>query len=166
MGKVKRVSGARGLIVKKAKHGLGVFSTRAFMRGERVVTLTGHLITCGVEDVLDERTRDNAIRFDEDVYLSPDGGVGDYFNHSCNPNVYIIKKDNALHIIARRNIRAEQELCFDYATITASDDIWEMQCACGSAMCRKKVKQFIKLPKAVQKQYLREGMVPEYVYKA
>ena len=149
--------------IGSAKNGLGVFATKIFHKHERIVELTGNLITCGVNDDLDARTRDNAIRFDEDVYLSSNGGVGDFFNHSCNPNAFIQKKGRKLFITARRKIASGKEICFDYSTITAADDIWQMRCRCGSAKCRHTVRQFAELPKKMRHTYQQEGVVPEYI---
>lgn len=47
------------LIVKKARNGNGVFTTRAFGKNEPIFEVKGKLITCDEEDDIDEEARAN-----------------------------------------------------------------------------------------------------------
>ena len=55
-----------------------------------------------------------------------------YGNHNCDPNLW---HEDATTIVARRLIRANEELTIDYATHTISPK-WSMACRCGSSSCR------------------------------
>lgn len=149
--------------IAESRTGLGVFVRKNLSARDVIVKLEGRLIRCDIDDDIDELTRDNAIRYDDEFYLSADGGVGDFLNHSCNPNAYIEKRGKSLYLIARRAITEGQEIRFDYSTITASDDSWTMKCCCGSTMCRMVIRQFTELPTHVSKQYIGEGLIPSYI---
>ncbi len=56
---------------------------------------------------------------------------GDFFNHSCDPNTWWI--DNHT-IVARRNIKKGEELCYDYAT--EDEYVSPFNCFCGASNCR------------------------------
>ncbi len=150
------------LLVKQSRNGLGVFAMKDFAVGEVVLAITGMLITCYLDDDIDERTRDNAFRFDEEKYVSPDGDA-QFVNHSCEPNSKIVKKNNKLSIVAIRTIPKGGEIVFDYSTTLASNDIWTMKCNCGSGVCRGVVKRFTLLPKSIQERYIQENIVPKYI---
>lgn len=83
------------------------------------------------------------------------GSVSRFFNHSCNPNLLVVPCfidhiDQSLHFIAffaARDIKPDQELCFDYtnelykaASAPKLPKVYEnghIECLCGSANCRK-----------------------------
>ena len=54
-----------------------------------------------------------------------------FINHSCDPNVGF---RGQVVYVAMRPIRAGEELCHDYA-MERSDD-YELECHCGSTLCR------------------------------
>lgn len=153
----------RGVVVAKARNGYGVFATRRFEKGETIFEITGPRIECNEDDDIDEITQSNAYRFDENYYINPVGTVADLTNHSCNPNAKIVKKDNELFIVAYKRIAPKKEICFDYSTILASDDVWTMKCNCGSRLCRGVVRRFRLLPKELRARYIREAVVPAYI---
>jgi len=149
--------------IKESKNGYGVFADKSFKTGVKVFQITGKLITCYEDDDIDDITRENTIRYDEERYLSPNGKIADYINHSCEPNSRVVKKGNKLFIVAILPIKKGEEVVFDYSTIIASDDSWTMRCNCGTKSCRGKVGQFVKLSKRIKEQYLANGMVPKYI---
>lgn len=151
------------LVVRDARNGRGVFARRAIAAGETILTVRGALITCYEDDDLDETTRSNTYRYDDEQYLSPAGTVGELVNHSCQPNAKIEKRGSKLMIVARSPIQKGAEVCFDYSTILARDDSWTMQCNCGESVCRKKIRGFHLLPKPIREQYLSEHMVPAHI---
>lgn len=153
------------LTIKKSRNGKGFFIKKNISRNERVLKIAGKLITCDVDDEIDEETRSNTYRYNKDLYLSPKGRVGNYINHSCNPNTKVEKIGKHLFIIAIKNISKGREIFFDYSTLIASDDIWEMKCNCGSKKCRHKIKKFQSLPKVIKEKYISLKMVPNYILK-
>ena len=150
------------LRVGSSRNGLGVFAKKKYIAGETILPVTGKLITCYLDDDIDEKTRDNTFRFDEERYVSPDGDA-QYVNHSCEPNSKVVKKNRKLFIVAIRTIEKEEEIVFDYSTILAQNDIWNMKCNCGSDICRGTVKRFMLLPKKIKERYEEEKIVPEYI---
>ncbi len=151
------------LEVRKSKNGLGIFAKQEIGSGAVVFEVKGELISCDEDDNLDERTRSNSFRYDEENYLSPKNEIGDWLNHSCKPNSAVEKKDGKLYIVAREHIKGGEEITIDYSTIIASGDSWEMDCNCGSENCRKRIKGFDSLPKNLKTEYVSSDMVPKYI---
>ncbi len=149
--------------IKRTRNGQGIFAKRNFSRNETVFEVKGKLIDCDVDEEIEETVRNNAIRFDKDRYISPEGKAGDFLNHSCEPNSKIVKSKGKLFVKAIQEIKKGEEILIDYSTISASDDIWEMKCNCGAKECRGVVKQFKKLPKKIKGKYLELKMVPRHI---
>lgn len=63
----------------------------------------------------------------EDVLLDD----ANFMNHSCDPNCWY-EGDT---LIARRGIKAGEEITYDYGTDCTGRD-WGFTCACGSPLCR------------------------------
>ena len=141
----------------------GIFVKKDFLAGELLFKINGKLISCDEEDELDEETRSNTYRYDEEKYLSPKDEIGDFLNHSCEPNSGVIKKKDSLFLITILNIENGDELVMDYSTILAPDDIWEMKCNCGAKACRGIIKKFNTIPKKTRERYIRLGIVPNYI---
>ena len=154
----------RDLVIRKSRHGRGIYARRDFFPGEIIFQVVGKRITCDEGDELDDAIRANTFRFDIDTYISPVGRVGDFLNHSCSPNAKISKNTNRLFVIAMDTILKGEEVVIDYSTILASDDTWEMNCNCGSENCRGLIKKFNSLPRKIKKKYLLFEMVPNYCY--
>lgn len=149
--------------VKKSKNGFGIFAKKDFLEKYTLFEIKGRIISCDVEDDLDEETRSNTFRFDEDKYLSPKGEIADFLNHSCEPNSGVVKKNKKLFLVAISDIKKGDELVMDYSTIIASDDVWKMKCNCGSNHCRKIIKKFNTIPKKTREEYISQGIVPKYI---
>jgi len=57
-------------------------------------------------------------------------------NHSCDPNAWN-EEGNGLNVVARRFIRAGEEICMDYATFCGCfPEMKSFTCHCGSNLCR------------------------------
>ncbi len=56
-----------------------------------------------------------------------------FVNHSCNPNCEADEIDGRVFISALRNIKAGEELTYDYWLYDGDDDA---PCYCGSRKCR------------------------------
>ncbi len=149
--------------IKKSRNGKGIFACRRFYPEEIIFEIKGKIITCNEDDELEESVRDNTFRFSKEKYLSPQGEMGDFLNHSCSPNSKIIKIKNKLFIQSIKNIKKSEEILFDYSTILGSDDMWQMECNCGNEECRGAIKNFESLPKRIKDEYRARKMVPKYV---
>jgi uncharacterized protein len=152
------------LIVKLCNNGKGVFTESPIESQETLLEVTGVLMTpeeIESDGVFAPKSA-NAYRFSRELYMSP-LGMSEFFNHSCNPNVFVSKENNRLYIKAIHEISAGTELCMDYSTIMAPDDKWTMKCNCGSGSCRGLIEKFVNLPESVQRKYIDAGIVPEYI---
>jgi uncharacterized protein len=56
-----------------------------------------------------------------------------FVNHSCSPNCEIDEIDGRIFIRTRRNLKAGEELTYDYWLYDGDD---EAPCHCGSKRCR------------------------------
>lgn len=152
------------LRVEKSRNGYGIFTKKDFSKNEEIFEIKGKLMALNEDEDIDEKIRNNAFRFSKDEYISPQGEIGDFLNHSCNPNSGIIKQNGKLFVIALENIKKDEEITMDYSTIIADDDIWEMNCNCGEKECRSIIKNFGALSKKLKEKYLNLGIVPDYIY--
>uniref|UniRef100_A0A914C5X8 Uncharacterized protein n=1 Tax=Acrobeloides nanus TaxID=290746 RepID=A0A914C5X8_9BILA len=74
----------------------------------------------------------------------PEANLGAFLNHSCTPNAEILKAQIETHdprmpnfgIFATRDIRAGEELMWDYGYVAESVPGKEMMCLCASDKCR------------------------------
>lgn len=143
------------VIVAESKiHGIGVFASRAFERGETVLLI------------------DDSRIVDDEHPLRPELGENDYhcdylangkvvlmpsperhINSSCDPNTFAKTIDGIRRVIARRDIESGEEITSDYIIDCHGGIVW--QCDCGSPRCRKTiVSSFFDLPLEKQLEYL------------
>jgi hypothetical protein len=110
--------------------GRGLFATRFFARGDRIVSLGGTLKT--TDQLNDE---DMALQVGSNQWLCSQGEHPDDFaNHSCEPNIGFVHADQFTHF-ALRDILPGEELVWDYSS-SINEPEWEMPCRCGSLNCR------------------------------
>lgn len=157
---------SKKLTIRRARNGKGIFAAKSFKREETIETINGKLIRHEKamkfwnEDI---KKAENLFRYCGTRYLSPEGELGDYSNHSCNPNAGVIKNKGKLFWIAIDEIKRGQEVLIDYSTIIGADDAWTMRCNCGEKKCRKIVKSVDKLPRKTFNRYLELGIIPKYI---
>lgn len=103
-------------------HGWGVFATQPISKNTRIIDYAGQKITAK-ESLKRERRylKRGRIwcfklnrRWVRDAAVG--GNVARYINHSCNPNCYTQVIGDTIWIRAARNIRAGEELTYDYST--------------------------------------------------
>ncbi len=154
------------LDVRTVRNGKGIVALKSFVRGATICEIRGRVVTGATVWRYwnrEPRLAENCFRYDADHYLNPEGQIGAYANHSCNPNAGVIKSGHRLLLRALRHIAAGEEITHDYATLLGADDIWEMNCNCGEACCRKVVSNFRGLPPAVLRRYRRLGVIPRFI---
>lgn len=133
--------------------GLGVFATRRCLVGQRIRRV----------NIVREVTPASPIREDAGERAEhcgyPDGkillwGFPDrHVNHSCDPNAYELYEGDTIHIMARREIGAGEEITFDYNINTSAGNSWP--CHCGALRCRgETIGDFFSLPGEQQREYL------------
>ncbi len=152
-----------GFKLGKSRNGKGVFTTKHFKKNSRLFEIKGEVITCNIEDDIDEEIRLNTYRLGEEDFINPKGYFGFFVNHSCKPNSKIEKIKGRLYITSLRDIKRGEEVFFDYTTNSAVDDIWEMKCNCGEKECRGLLGNIKTLSKNLRKEYVRLNIIPKYI---
>lgn len=90
-----------------------------------------------------------------------------YINHSCDPNVGILRRPRAeggwdSDLISIRSIRKGEEITLDYATTQLEE--WSLRgCRCGTAFCRHTITDFAHLPPELQDKYIALGIIPDWM---
>ncbi len=144
--------------------GRGVFTDSPIAGGSRVLRYSGPLL-----HYAQTTPATLALQIGLDLYLGESGGLDDFVNHSCYPNCgirigrAICNTDEApeVQLISLRDITAGEELTFDYST-TMDEDDFEFDCACGSPLCRRRIRDFKHLPAELHQRYAQLGVVPDY----
>jgi hypothetical protein len=159
------LSDVRGVTVAQARNGHGLFATRRYRRGQRILDVRGRIYNHRVLWKRGGRFADNCYRFGPETYLDPGDGIARYANHSCAPNAAVGKERNRLFLFAAATIEPGDEIVFDYSTTLGDDDIWTMRCNCGAPVCRGRIKRFGTLPAPLRARYLDEGLVPGFIVR-
>lgn len=154
-----------GLIKTKVRNGFGTVATKDFLEGDKILKFNGKVLPIKEAEELPDPEKSNTIRLSKITYLSPRGDCI-FVNHSCRPNSRIWKHKGELYLSALQDIKSGEEITFDYSTVLADDDFWTMNCNCGERNCRKIIKQFRLLPKALKIKYRRQKVVPDYIDSA
>jgi SET domain-containing protein len=144
---MSRKTNRRILARKSGVHGRGVFAAQPIKKGERVIEYKGELISWN--EALDRHPHDpnqpnHTFYFHIDDLCVIDGRVqgnsAKWINHSCEPNCESDPVDDRIYIKAVRNIKAGEELNYDYG-LTIDERYTpklkkEFACYCGSKLCR------------------------------
>jgi SET domain-containing protein len=132
--------------------GVGVFALRSFRAGELIRTV----------NVVREVTPEAPLRPEagerRDHCDYPDGKVvligppDRHLNHSCDSNSWVRYDAAGCHLVARRDIRAGEEITCDYSINVTGGDVWP--CNCGAARCRGQVVgDYFQLSRDLQREY-------------
>ncbi len=151
--------------------GVGVYATSPISKGTTICNMTGEHIDF---DELVNRVK-NGLEMASDplatsmsTYIDLDE-TSRSFNHSCEPNAYIRSVNE---LVARRDIRIGEEICFDYSTtmhypeeqiLSGGLELWSCTCNCGDSNCRGIIDQFKTLPSERQSYYLQNGFLPDFM---
>ncbi|MGA3404600.1 MAG: SET domain-containing protein-lysine N-methyltransferase [Candidatus Bathyarchaeia archaeon] len=63
-----------------------------------------------------------------------------FINHSCDPNSKVTWEGDIATLTSIRCIEPNEEITFDYETVTQSDDSFIFNCGCGASNCRKVIR--------------------------
>jgi len=117
------------LRVKRSRAGLGLFTERDIKKGEFVVEYTGEVITRA-----EANRRGGKYLFETSANRVIDGkgrgNIARYINHSCRPNCEVDIRRGRILIFAKRNIKAGEELSYDYGKEYFEDHIAPVGCRC------------------------------------
>jgi SET domain-containing protein len=148
--KGKKPAGRRIQVRRSGVHGKGVFALQAIPEGETIIEYVGEIITWkqadkrGPSDPNDENhTFFFSIMDGQRVIDANVGGnAARWINHSCNPNCEADEDEdsNRVFIKALRNIKAGEELNYDYGLVIDEPYTKQLkaqyQCLCGAKDCR------------------------------
>lgn len=139
--------------------GRGVFASKAFQRGDRVLKTTGKHLSWQTE---------HSLQIGRNQHFEPDAPVR-LINHSCEPNLGV--KTNAQGLpdfFALKAIQTNEEVTFDYAMTEYShyprDNPtleFDLTCKCGSSKCRGKLGYYSELPDSLKQAYA--GFISQYL---
>jgi hypothetical protein len=102
-------------------------------RGEVVLVLGGRVIG---DEELRRLSPHSSLAIGEGLNLvQGQDDLAQFVNHSCDPSLWI--EDEAT-LSARSEIATGKEITVDYALMTVGPT-WQMPCACGSPLCRRRV---------------------------
>ena len=121
-------------------HGWGVFALEPINKNKRIVDYAGELI-----DYKESLKRETKYLKRGEIWCftvnsrwvrdaNSGGNVARFINHSCKPNCYTHIVDRTIWIRAARNIKAGEELTYDYHT----DGEKVIPCRCRPG-CRTKL---------------------------
>jgi hypothetical protein len=114
--------------------GRGMFAAQDIAKGELVLIMGGNIYAYEQLESLDPVVRTYSIQVEENAYIAPHQRYERSYliNHSCDPNIGVLGQ---ITFVALRDIRAGEELGYDYA-MTDGSAYDEFECLCGSPNCR------------------------------
>ena len=128
-------------------HGKGVFALTDIAEGETLIEYIGEVITW--KEALRRHPHDPKdpnhtfyFHMDEDHVIDAKhgGNSSRWINHSCQPNCEADEEGGRVFIKALRNIKAGEELFYDYGLIIDAKYTKKLKaeypCWCGAADCR------------------------------
>jgi hypothetical protein len=120
---------------QSAIHGIGGFAKADIAAGTRVIEYIGEKITKAESLRRSESNNEYIISLDDTHDL--DGNVpwnpARFLNHSCDPNCEAEPDGGRVWIVARRGIRAGEDITFNYGY--ELEDYREHPCRCGADGC-------------------------------
>ena len=146
--KTKRNPRNRWLVLRRSTiHGRGVYARSDIPKGTRLIEYTGEHISNAEADRRyedDKMGRHHTFLFtvDEKVVIdgARKGNDARFLNHSCDGNCEAVTDRKRIFLEARRNIKAGEELLYDYQYERTDEHTAEDErlyaCRCGAAKCR------------------------------
>jgi SET domain-containing protein len=127
--------------------GTGAFAIRNIKKGTRIIEYLGQRISWRTADKRyddDKMGRHHTFLFTVDDKIVIDGAVhgnaARFLNHSCDGNCEAVTDRKRIFIEARKNIKAGEELLYDYQYERTDEHTAEDEklyaCRCGSPKCR------------------------------
>lgn len=137
MKKIRRVftPGEYALRVGRSRTGLGMFAEEVIPRGACIIEYTGRPATAA-----EVKANKGKYLFWTSRTTMIDGNIKEnkarFINHSCRPNCEIDIRNRRIYVFAKRNIKAGEELNYDYDTEYFDAHIKPKGCLCDA--CRSK----------------------------
>jgi uncharacterized protein len=125
------------LVIRRSQiHADGCYTTTPIRKGTRIVEYTGPRLTVEEADALyEDSPRTYLFGLDDGKFVIDGDGIAAFINHSCAPNCEPDEIGGRVYILALRNIKAGEELAYDYNMYDGDLDD-QAPCNCGSKKCR------------------------------
>lgn len=119
----------RKYVVRRTNTGLGLFAVQPIAKGTRIIEYMGPLIP---NEEVDKRRGKYffGVNTKWTIDGSPRSNVARYINHSCKPNAEALISGRRVWIWSRKNIKAGEEIAYDYGKEYFDDIIKPMGCRC------------------------------------
>lgn len=130
------------LQIKRGINGLGLFTTEPIKKDTFIIEYIGEILTTE-----EANERGGQYLFEINSKWTIDGttrkNLARYINHSCRPNCETDTKEREKRVIiyARKNIKAGEELCYDYGKSFWNDYIKPKGCRCEKCQEKKRLKK-------------------------
>jgi SET domain-containing protein len=138
--------------IVRGRKGAGLAATRGIARGEVVAEFLGEIRRL---EEIPEAEMPYVLWLGEGRWMIPRSS-GRFINHGCDPNCGIVDRPDdpdGFDVVARRAIRAGEELTFAYNLVAAAEwaarrsdpeyrfwhPSWSFDCLCGAADCQGRV---------------------------
>ena len=117
--------------IKRTRTGLGLFALETIPKGTRIIEYTGPLVSN--EEVARRRTGKYFFGVNSrwSIDGTPRSNIARYINHSCRPNTEALVSGRRVWIWAKRNIKAGEEITYDYGKEYFDDHIKPNGCRCA-----------------------------------
>jgi len=145
--------------IRPTKFGKGVFAIAPIQKGTNLFTVEHTWLHLKFDDTKRLGRKESyalQIGIDDYILLRPPVLC---LNHSCDPNCGF---NSQLQLRTVKNIKPGEELFWDYST-SMFEHSWSMKCNCGTALCRKEIKDFDLLPHELQDKYLKMNIVLPFI---
>jgi SET domain-containing protein len=115
--------------IKRTNAGLGFFALEPIPKGKRIIEYTGPYLA---NEEVEKRNGKYffGVNSKWSIDGSPRSNLARYINHSCAPNAEAIISGRRVWIWSRRNIKAGEEITYDYGDEYFEDIIKPMGCKC------------------------------------
>jgi uncharacterized protein len=124
------------VIRRSGIHANGCYTTAPIKKGARIIEYTGpQLAKDAADTIYEDSPRTYLFGLDDGVHVIDGDGMAAFINHSCAPNCEPDEIKQRVYIFARRNIKAGEELAYDYNLYDGDPDDPAL-CFCGARKCR------------------------------
>jgi SET domain-containing protein len=142
------------VIRESAIHSRGCYTTEAIRKNALIIEYVGARITNKeANDLYDDYEQTYLFGLENGKTIIDGFGVAAFINHSCRPNCRTDEFHGHIWIIADRNIKAGEELTYDYSLYDGDGDA---PCRCGAPGCRGTMYDEEALKKARKKEKREE----------
>ncbi len=115
--------------VKRSSAGLGLFALTPIKKGATIIEYVGERVPTSVGDERDNRYMFN-VNTKWDIDGSPRYNTARYANHSCRPNCEALNRRGRVFIVAKKNIKAGEEITYHYGKDHFEGFIEKLGCRC------------------------------------